>query len=85
MNTMLVLHLKKHWMSVAWTAFLSAAMMEMLVFALVDPSELHWLGQHITWSREAIYTLAFFVFWAIAIVFNSLTLVLAMTSEEINT
>ena len=35
----------QRWMWIAWPAFLVAAVLEMLVFALVDPSELHWSGQ----------------------------------------
>jgi hypothetical protein len=49
---------------VLWPAFLAAGVLEMLVFALVDPSELQRLGDGAALSRQAIYTLAFFVFWA---------------------
>ena len=75
---------QKRLMSVLWPAFLSAAMIEMLVFALVDPQDLHWAGQRLMLSREAIYTVAFFSFWAIGIVSNGLTALLAMTPEEVN-
>ena len=38
-----------------WPAFLMAGVMEVLVFALVDPSNLHWLGGgQIEWPVRAI-------------------------------
>ncbi|OYU43088.1 MAG: hypothetical protein CFE44_20310 [Burkholderiales bacterium PBB4] len=58
--------------------------MEVLVFALVDPQEIHWAGRPLMWSREAVYPVAFFLFWAIAIASNSLTALLSLTPEEVN-
>ena len=43
----------RRWMWIAWPAFLVAAVLEMVVFAVVDPSDLHWFGQPVTLSREA--------------------------------
>ena len=34
----------KRWMWIVWPAFLMAAVLEMLVFAFVDPSGMHWQG-----------------------------------------
>lgn len=48
---------------IAWPAFLAACLLEVLVFALVDPLELHWSGQALGWSRQGVYTAAFFTFW----------------------
>lgn len=53
-------------MAIAWPAFLAACMLELLVFALVDPSRLEWSGRPLAASRQAIYSIAFFAFWAIA-------------------
>ncbi len=36
-----------------WPAFLVAGVIEMLVFAMVDPKHLHWFGQPVTLSRQA--------------------------------
>jgi hypothetical protein len=53
-------------MGVLWSAFLMAAVLEMLVFALVDPGDLRWFGgETLDLSPRAVYTLAFFVFWAV--------------------
>lgn len=74
----------QRWMWIAWPAFLVAAVLEMIVFALVDPTDLHWFGNPIGLSRQAIYTLAFFVFWAAAMASSALTTLLAMSPFEVN-
>lgn len=53
-------------MLVLWPAFLMAGVLEMLVFAVVDPGSLHWFGaEPIGWSRTAVYSVTFLIFWAI--------------------
>ena len=71
-------------MWIAWPAFLLACLLEMLVFALVDPQDLHWFGQPVELSRQAVYTLAFFVFWALSMVASGLTTLLSMSPFEVN-
>lgn len=71
-------------MWIAWPAFLVAAVLEMVVFALVDPSDLHWFGHPLVLSREAVYTLTFFVFWVSTMVSSALTSLLAMSPFEVN-
>lgn len=71
-------------MWIAWPAFLLAGVIEMLVFALVDPQNLQWFGQPLALSREAVYTLAFFIFWVLTMVSSSLTTLLAMSPFEVN-
>ena len=64
-------------MSVLWSAFLMAAVLEMVVFALVDPGDLRWFGgEALDLSPRAVYTLAFFVFWAIIAVGAALAVLL---------
>jgi len=74
----------KRLMWVVWPAFLVAGALEMLVFAMVDPQDLRWAGQPLAISRQGIYTLAFFVFWALTLVACGLTALLAMTPQEVN-
>ena len=52
-------------MSIAWPAFLAACVLQVAVFAFVDPLELHWFGRELDWSRQAVYAAGFFVFWAV--------------------
>lgn len=72
--------------SVAWPAFLAAAVLEIAVFAFVDPSTLQMLdGSRLELSETAVYSLTFLVFWAVAGVAGGLTLLLNRSAEEINT
>ena len=76
--------LAKRMMWIAWPAFLVAGLLEMLVFGLVDPQDLHWFGQPLPISAEGVYTLAFFVFWAVCMLASGLTTLLSMSSFEVN-
>jgi hypothetical protein len=76
--------LSQRWMWIVWPAFLVAGLMEMLVFALVDPQDLHWFGRELDLSRQAIYTLAFFAFWGLTMLSGALTTLLAMSPFEVN-
>lgn len=68
-------------MQVVWAAFLTAAVAELVFFSIFDPFELHFFGQPLDWSREAIYALGFFGFWGLGIASATLTLILAQTRE----
>jgi len=76
--------LAHRWMWITWPAFLVAGVLEMIVFALVDPSDLHWFGQPLGLSRQAVYTLAFFVFWGVTMASSALTTLLALSPFEVN-
>lgn len=71
-------------MWIAWPAFLVASVVEMLVFGLVDPSELHWQGQPLELSRQAVYTLSFFFFWGATMASSALTCLLSVSPFEVN-
>ena len=71
-------------MWIAWPAFLMAGIVEMLIFAVVDPEALHWFGEPLQLSREGAYTLAFFIFWIIIMVSSALTTVLSLSASEVN-
>jgi hypothetical protein len=73
----------RKFMWIAWPSFLVAGVLEMLVFSMVDPHDLHgWSGQTMTLSRQALYTGAFFAFWGVAMVSSALTLLLAQTPSD---
>ena len=53
-------------LSVLWPAFVMAGVLEALVFVVVDPASLTWFGgSPVELTREAVYTVSFFIFWAI--------------------
>jgi hypothetical protein len=74
----------RHLMGIVWPAFLVACVLEALVFAMVDPQDLHWFGEPVQVSRAGFYTLAFLVFWVTAMVSSALTTLLAMPPQEVN-
>ena len=76
--------LSQRLMWILWPAFLMAGVLEMLVFGLVDPHDLHWLGHPLELSRTAIYTLTFFIFWAGAAFSSALTTLLMKSPFELN-
>ena len=71
-------------MWIVWPAFLVAAGLEMLVFSMVDPQDLQWFGRPIVVSRQAVYTLAFFVFWVLAAMSSVMSVLLATPADEVN-
>jgi len=72
-------------MSVLWPAFLMAGVLEMLVFSVVDPQQLHGFGgEALGWSSTAVYTMTFFVFWIVIAVAGLLTEILDASAGEIN-
>lgn len=71
-------------MWIAWPAFLAAGVLEMLVFAAFDPQDMQWMGQEVALSRTAVYSLAFFVFWAVFMVAGYLTVLLSAPANMVN-
>jgi hypothetical protein len=51
-------------MVVLWPAFVAACLLEVAVFAFVDPAMLHMPdGSALPLTRTAVYSLGFFLFW----------------------
>lgn len=76
--------LSQRMMWIVWPAFLLACVLEALVFMMVDPRDLHWFGQPIGLSPQGVYSVAFFVFWIIAMLSSALTTLLSMSPFEVN-
>lgn len=71
--------------SVIWPAFLGAAGLEAVVFAMVDPLQPHLpAGIATELSPVAVYSIAFFVFWAIVAGACALTLMLERSAAAVN-
>lgn len=71
--------------AVVWPAFLMAGVLEMLVFSLVDPGDLHWLGgASVEIDRKAVYTVAFFVFWVVVGLGSALTQLILVEPNVLN-
>ena len=72
--------------AIVWPAFLMAGVLEMLVFAAVDPGEVHgWFrGERIGWSMSAIYSVTFLIFWLVIASSNALTVLLLRSPQDVN-
>lgn len=79
-------HLARRAATIAWPAFLGAGALEIAVFAFVDPATLSLPGgEALGLSATTVYSVAFFVFWAVVAAACALTWLLAQGAEEINT
>ena len=67
---------------ITWPAFLAASLLQLVVFALIDPLELNWFGRELAWSRQAVYATGFFVFWCAAMLSSALTALLGSPGED---
>ena len=77
--------MKRLAMTILWSAFLMAGVLEVLVFAVVDPGELHWFGGAvIAWPVQAIYSVSFLIFWGVISTAGALTALLAVESDAVN-
>lgn len=76
--------LMQRMMWIAWPAFLVAGLLEVLVFGMFDPEDMHWFGHPLVLSRQGVYTLAFFAFWALTMVSSGLTTLLSRSPFEVN-
>ena len=61
----------------AWPAFMAACVLEIGVFAFVDPQDLHGLSSMLDLSHMGVYTATFFFFWLVSLGSGCLTLMLA--------
>lgn len=60
--------------AVLWPAFVMAGVLVALIFVVVDPASLTWFGgEPLGWPRQAVYTVTFFICWAVIAVACALT------------
>ena len=71
-------------MTILWPSFLMAGVLEGLIFSVVDPSELRWLGHAaIEASPQAVYTLSFLAIWALVSTSGALTALLWIDPDAV--
>ena len=77
--------MKQRALRILWPAFITAGVLEMLTFAVIDPADLHWFGgPPIVWSAQAVYTVTFGIFWAVISMAGAMSALLAVESDELN-
>jgi len=72
----------KQIMWVLWPSFIAAGIGVGIVFTLIDPMELQLLGNSGQVSSTMIYSLGFFVLWAIAAMASAMSCFLAVGSAQ---
>lgn len=70
-------------LAILWPSFVFAAIGTVLLFAVLDPVELRFVGP-LELGRRAGYTLGFFFLWAIAAGASWLSCFLERRAEEVN-
>ena len=77
--------MKPRVMQILWPAFMAAGVLDMLVFAVIDPADLRWFGgAPIGWPAQAVYTVTFLMFWAAISAAGAVSALLALESDALN-
>jgi len=69
---------------ILWPSFIVGGIAESVFFTLIDPQELYLFGDPVHWSKTAVYSVGFFMFWGIAAASSAFTCFLQRTSHDIN-
>ena len=77
--------MKMRALQILWPAFMIAAVLETLVFAVVDPADLRWFGgPSIDWPAQAVYTFTFLIFWGAVAAASAMSALLATESDDLD-
>ena len=74
----------KRLMWILWPSFIVGGIAEGVFFTLIDPQELYLLGEPIHWSATAVYSVGFFLFWAVAAASSAFTCFLQRSAGDVN-
>lgn len=69
-------------MWILWPGFLLAIPTEGIVFSLVDPAQLHFHDAPIEMSALGVYTVGFFLLWALGAASSALTSLLQASPDK---
>ena len=74
----------KRLMWILWPSFIAAGIGVGIIFTLIDPMELVVLGDHVNASRTTIYSMGFFVLWAITTLASAMSCFLTTAIDARN-
>jgi hypothetical protein len=75
----------QRWGAILWPSFFAAGVATMVFFAVVDPEDLNSITwAKLNWSREAGYTLGFFMFWLVTFSSSLFTWILLRPASRFN-
>jgi hypothetical protein len=69
---------------ILWPSFIVGGIAEAVFFTLFDPMDLHVLDGPLELGRTAVYSIGFFLFWALAAASSAMTCFLQRSGVEIN-
>jgi hypothetical protein len=69
-------------LTILWPSFVMAGVLEALVFAVVDPADVRMQHIGVEPSPQAIYTLAFLIFWGLLSTSGAISTLLLVEIEE---
>lgn len=67
-----------------WLSFMTAILGEMAFFAVIDPQLLYLFGQPVDWPPMVIYSVGFFMFWALTALTAGLVALVQKPAAEVN-
>ena len=76
--------MKHRVLQILWPAFLVSGVMEILLFSILDPAELHLFGTLVGARPVAVYSVVFLVLWGLVATAGALTVLLRLSAEEID-
>ena len=71
-------------MFILWPSFVVGGIGEVLFFTVFDPKELYLFGEPSSLSRLAVYSIGFFLCWALAAASSAFTCFLQRSADEVN-
>jgi len=71
-------------LQILWPAFLVAGVIEMLLFASIEPGEVRWFGFLLGWEPVTIHSIVFLLLWLLVSGASAMTVLLQQTAEELD-
>lgn len=65
-------------------SFFTAVLGETVFFAVIDPQLLYLFGEPVSWPREVVYSVGFFMFWSLTALTAGLVALMLKPAEEVN-
>lgn len=72
------------WIHVLALSFFTAILGETVFFAVIDPQLLYLFGEPVEWSPVVVYSVGFFMFWALTALTAGLVVLMQKSAAEVN-
>jgi hypothetical protein len=72
------------WIHLLSLSFFTAILGETVFFAVIDPQLLYLFGEPVEWSPMVVYSVGFFMFWALTALTAGLVVLMQKSAAEVN-